>query len=57
MLSLQHGEEATRLLDRLVSRREIVSQRPLGLKIEGFAELSEVLNQQVGVHLSTMFQC
>ena len=32
-------------------------QCALGLKIEGFSELSELFNQEVDIHLSTMFQC
>ena len=34
---------------------EIVLQGALGLKIERLAELSEVLNQEMRVHLSNMF--
>lgn len=41
----------------MLRRREIVLQCALGLKIEGFSELSEIFNQEVGIHLSTMFQC
>jgi hypothetical protein len=43
------------LIRVLLSRREIVSQRTLGLKIEGFAKLGEILNQETRVHLLKMF--
>lgn len=43
------------LIRVLLIRREIVFYRPLRLKVQGFAKLSEVLNQEMQVHLLTMF--
>ena len=40
----------------LLIRSQIVSQCPLGLEIEGFAELSEIFEQGVRIHMFKMFQ-
>ena len=40
----------------LLIRSQIVLQSPLGLEIEGFAELSEIFEQRMRIHMFKMFE-